>query len=55
MKNTGIKRKLDKLGRITIPIELRKSLGLDGKLEIYVQEGAIVIRKVSSENKEKSL
>ena len=37
MKNTGIVRQLDVLGRITIPIELRRSLGISDResLEIY--------------------
>ena len=29
MKTTGVIRKLDELGRITLPIELRRSLDLD--------------------------
>ena len=39
MKTTGVIRKLDELGRITLPIELRRSLDLDVKdgLEITVQ------------------
>ena len=38
MKSTGVIRKLDELGRITIPIEIRRSLQLDEKdsLEIFV-------------------
>ena len=37
MKTTGVIRKLDELGRITLPIELRRSLDLDVKdgLENY--------------------
>ena len=31
MKTTGVIRKLDELGRITLPIELRRSLDLDVK------------------------
>ena len=34
MKTTGVIRKLDELGRITLPIELRRSLDLDVKDEI---------------------
>ena len=43
MKTTGVIRKLDELGRITLPIELRRSLDLDVKdgLEITVQASAI--------------
>ncbi|MCI8363451.1 MAG: transition state regulator Abh, partial [Eubacterium sp.] len=40
MKNTGIVRRLDELGRITIPIELRRSLGIGDResLEIYTED-----------------
>jgi len=41
MKSTGIVRKVDELGRVVIPIELRRTLGIDEKdaLEIYVDSG----------------
>lgn len=47
MKTTGVVRKLDELGRITLPIELRRSLDLDVKdgLEISVQDNCIILRK----------
>lgn len=47
MKTTGVIRKLDELGRITLPIELRRSLNLDVKdgLEITVQDDCIMLRK----------
>ena len=47
MKTTGVVRKLDELGRITLPIELRRSLDLDVKdgLEITVQDDCIILRK----------
>ena len=40
IKNTGIVRKLDELGRITLPIELRRNLDISEKdpVEIYVSE-----------------
>lgn len=46
MKNTGIVRKLDELGRITLPIELRRTLGVEdrGKLEIYVENDTICLK-----------
>ena len=45
MKTTGVIRKLDELGRITLPIELRRSLDLDVKdgLEITVQDDCITV------------
>ena len=47
MKTTGVIRKLDELGRITLPIEFRRSLDLDVKdgLEITVQDNCIILRK----------
>ncbi len=46
-KSTGIVRRLDELGRIVLPIELRKKLGLEEKdaLEIYVEGSSIVLKK----------
>ena len=47
MKSTGIVRRLDELGRITLPIELRRTLGIGERapLEIYVDEGRLVLQK----------
>lgn len=47
MKSTGIVRKVDELGRIVIPIELRRTLGIDVKdaLEIYVEDEKIILKK----------
>lgn len=47
MKSTGIVRKLDELGRITLPIELRRTHGVSERdpLEIFVDEDKIVLRK----------
>lgn len=47
MKSTGIVRKVDELGRIVLPIELRRTLDIAEKdsLEIYVDEGSIILRK----------
>ena len=49
MKTTGVIRKLDELGRITLPIELRRSLNLDVKdaLEITIQDDCIILKKSS--------
>ncbi|MGH2773567.1 MAG: AbrB/MazE/SpoVT family DNA-binding domain-containing protein [Actinomycetota bacterium] len=45
MKNTGMHRKVDDLGRIVLPAELRRSLGLKegSKLDISVEEDRIVL------------
>lgn len=47
MKSTGIVRKVDELGRIVLPIELRRTLDIAEKdaLEIYVDGGSIILRK----------
>lgn len=47
MKSTGIVRKVDELGRIVIPIELRRTLDIEVKnaLEIYVDDDKIVLKK----------
>ena len=50
MKTTGVVRRLDELGRITLPIELRRSLNLDVRdgLEITVQDDCIILKKAES-------
>lgn len=47
MKSTGIVRKVDELGRIVLPIELRRTLdiALRDPLEIYVEGESIVLKK----------
>lgn len=47
MKSTGIVRKVDELGRIVLPIELRRTLDIDIKdsIEIYVEDDKIILKK----------
>jgi len=47
MKSTGIVRKVDELGRVVLPIELRRTLDITERdsLEIYVDEEAIILKK----------
>ncbi|MCD7749268.1 MAG: AbrB/MazE/SpoVT family DNA-binding domain-containing protein [Oscillospiraceae bacterium] len=47
MKSTGIVRKVDELGRIVLPIELRRSLDIAEKdtLEISVTDDTILLKK----------
>lgn len=47
MKSTGIVRKVDELGRVVIPIELRRTLDIQIKdpLEIYVDSDRIILKK----------
>lgn len=47
MRSTGIVRKLDELGRITLPIELRRNLDVIERdpVEIFVDDNKIILRK----------
>lgn len=47
MKSTGIVRKVDELGRIVIPIELRRNLNIEVRdaLEIFVEGENIILKK----------
>ena len=47
MKSSGIIRKVDDLGRIVLPIELRRVLGIEERdeLEIYLDDDKVVLRK----------
>lgn len=47
LKSTGVVRKVDELGRIVIPIELRRTLGIEEKdsLEIYVDNEKVILKK----------
>ena len=47
MKSTGIIRRVDELGRVVIPIELRNKLGINEKdpIEIFVEGSTILLKK----------
>lgn len=47
MKATGIVRKVDELGRVVLPIALRRTLGIEEKdgLELYVDGEALILQK----------
>ena len=47
MKSTGMVRKVDELGRIVLPIEIRKVLDIKEKdaLEIFTEDDKIVLKK----------
>ena len=47
MKSTGIVRKVDELGRIVLPIEMRRTLDIAERdsLEIFVDGDSIILRK----------
>ncbi|MCV71851.1 AbrB/MazE/SpoVT family DNA-binding domain-containing protein [Listeria monocytogenes] len=50
MKSTGMVRKIDELGRVVIPIEIRRTMNLNVKdpLEIFTDEDAIILKKYSA-------
>ena len=47
MKATGIVRRIDELGRVVLPVELRRTLNLEVRdpVEIFIDGDAIVLRK----------
>lgn len=47
MKSTGIVRKVDELGRVVLPIELRRTLDIAERdsLEIYMDGDSVVMKK----------
>ena len=47
MKSTGMVRKVDELGRVVLPIEIRRTMNIQEKdpLEIYVEGENIILRK----------
>ena len=49
VKSTGIVRKVDELGRIVLPIELRRTLDIAEKdaIEIYVEGTSIILKSTS--------
>jgi transcriptional pleiotropic regulator of transition state genes len=51
MKSTGVTRPIDELGRVVLPKELRKSLGIvenESRVEIFVEGQDIILRKYQS-------
>lgn len=50
MKETGVSRRIDELGRIVIPKEIRKNLKIreGDQMEFYVEKEYVVLRKQSS-------
>ena len=47
MKSTGVVRRIDSLGRVVLPIELRRTLDMkeDDCLEIYTEDNQIILKK----------
>lgn len=50
MKSTGITRKIDDLGRLVIPAELRRVLNIkeNDMMEFYVEDDKVVVKKYKS-------
>ncbi len=51
VKSTGVMRKVDQLGRVVIPKELRTMLGIEDNkdlLEIYVEGDKIILKKFAA-------
>ena len=50
MKSTGIVRKLDELGRVVIPKEIRNKLDIEEKdpIEVYIDGNSIILKKFES-------
>ena len=50
MKSTGIVRKVDELGRIVLPVELRRTLDIAERdeLEIYLDDDKVILKKYQS-------
>ena len=53
MKATGVIRRIDDLGRVVIPKEIRKNLRIKegDNLEIFVQNDEVILKKYSMMNK----
>ena len=47
MKSSGVKRPIDELGRVVIPKDIRKGLGLDARdiLNVYTEDNRIIMEK----------
>lgn len=47
MKATGIVRRVDDLGRLVVPVELRRTLGIESgdPLEVYVEGESVIFKK----------
>ena len=48
MAGSGVTRKVDALGRVVLPVEVRRSLGIEvgDLIDVSVEERAVVLRKV---------
>ncbi len=51
MKSTGIVRKVDNLGRVVLPVEIRRTMDIDLKdpIEVFVDGQTIILKKYEPE------
>ncbi len=51
MKKTGMTRPIDQLGRIVLPVEIRKSLDIkpEDRLDIEIDDNKIILKKIHEE------
>lgn len=51
-ETTGVKRKLDELGRVVLPVEFRKELGVEARaeFEMFLLKDGIYLKKVEVNN-----
>ena len=47
MKSTGIVRRIDKMGRVVLPAELRRTMNLGDRetVEIFVEGSSVILKK----------
>lgn len=57
MKSTGILRNVDELGRVVIPIELRRNLGIGDRdaIEIFIDGNQIILQKYKPETEKQEV
>ena len=50
MKSTGVVRRIDELGRVVVPKEIRRNLGIKAfeQLEIFIEDENIILKKYSN-------
>ena len=50
MKATGVVRRIDELGRVVVPKEIRRNLGIKAfeQLEIFIEDESIILKKYSN-------
>ena len=53
IKETGIFRRIDDLGRVVIPKEIRRNLGIEAgdALEIFTDDDCVIFKKVKNQDK----